>query len=578
MAIFDFWKRRRLNKVILNLKEHFNEEIKDFRHFKELQSKKIDIIIKIKNIWNKEWAEAEKFVKEALPSLIRRQLIFIEADIEYIDQEDFILNYLGQIEQRKNTILGYHITQIVNQEHLEAIRNQNRISTNKIKEVISENSEILKQEHIIKLKENLHGQLSFFKEKDSWSAINQNEEFLEDLNKERALTQKTGYVMGAIMAQIGQIIEVELNQHAGGYGIIRRKFLGYAGAGFISAFLLSNCTLKVVELSERDVTGKYSEKEDIKTNIRIFYGVHDTAESALKFRDELQKADIYIPEKFGWYKDTLDFYRDLCSGNVTPEEFFAEPNKNKGSFTMQQLEMLYKSGKYITFIDVPEEHIIYKFSKNLEYPAIDYNNSFEDALLLFKDYYNDDAIMIKEREDFMFNQLRNFIKKLKEDIKKNPEFFPNIKNKHKINILLTLGAIHTQLSHNIHKGFYEVASRKFQTTPFIMPIGFEITRRNIFGKKVSDELLAANLIEGMLFPILFNEVIKISRDWHKSFLFLRMVVAKFSFEEIKNMYKSIQSNRTKKAVIITNALSRKGIKIPQTPEEFMNMLPRYVKS
>lgn len=38
MGIFDFWKRRKLNNLILRLKEDFNEEIRDFEHFKELQA------------------------------------------------------------------------------------------------------------------------------------------------------------------------------------------------------------------------------------------------------------------------------------------------------------------------------------------------------------------------------------------------------------------------------------------------------------------------------------------------------------------------------------------------------------
>ena len=44
MGIFDFWKNRKLklglNGQILRLKLDFQEEIRDFKHFKELQSKK----------------------------------------------------------------------------------------------------------------------------------------------------------------------------------------------------------------------------------------------------------------------------------------------------------------------------------------------------------------------------------------------------------------------------------------------------------------------------------------------------------------------------------------------------------
>ena len=83
MAIFDFFQRGKLNKLILRLKEDFNEEIKDFGHFKELQARKIGVVRKIKDIWNEKWKEAEELVKTNMPILIRNQLKFIEIDIRY---------------------------------------------------------------------------------------------------------------------------------------------------------------------------------------------------------------------------------------------------------------------------------------------------------------------------------------------------------------------------------------------------------------------------------------------------------------------------------------------------------------
>ncbi len=552
MAVFDFWKRRRLNNSIFRLKEDFNEEIRDFAHFKELQFKKIDIIKKIRKIWNERWKEAEGLTRENIPFLIRKQIMFVELNEKYIEDEDFILQHLIKTYGQENGIF----------------KNDGR--TLKIKEAIVENSAILKNKCILPLKENLTNQLQFLNKNDVWITINQNQQFLDILNSELELSKR---IDGVIIDIINKV------KSGGGFSssqktISRRGFFGYAGAGIISTFLLSGCTSKLVELSEMDIMGKSSGKEDIKINIRIFYGVHGTAEDALNFREWLQKADIYIPEKFGWDKDTLDAYRHISSGDETPEEF----TTNEKGFVMQQLKMMYKSRKYILFIDVPKGHLIYKLSKNLKRPTIDYNRAFENLLSLHNEYFKEDAFFIKERENFMLHQLQSFIQKLKDSIKKNPKSFPNIKNKHKINILITLGAIHTQFSHYVYQEFPEGTSRKFQTMPLIMPLGAEITRRNIFRKNIPDGLLAADLFETMVFPILFDELLKISSDRQKLFIFLRNVAANFSFEEIKNIYETIQKQGLdKKKEILTSALSQKGIKLPQTPEEFTNMLPRYAR-
>ena len=174
MAIFDFLKRTKkitdLDKLILRLKEDFREKIKNFQHFKELQSKKVDIIRKIVKIWNENLELAEKLIKNDTPILIKNQLNFIDLDIKYIDEEDFILNYLKQIEERKNTILGHYITQIIPKEYIE-----NKKLIYELGELLKENSTILKRDCFTALKENLKEQLKFLERSNSWAAINQNQ-------------------------------------------------------------------------------------------------------------------------------------------------------------------------------------------------------------------------------------------------------------------------------------------------------------------------------------------------------------------------------------------------------------------
>lgn len=216
MVIFDFWKKRAdrlsLNQQILRLKQDFQEEIKDFEHFKQLQIKKIEILRKIKDIWNRKWKEAEELIRIHTPNLIREQLRFIGRDINYIAEEDFILRHLLEIEKRRNSTLGSHLSQNVGQEYIEffrSARNSNLII--QLRDALRENSSDLKR-YFWELRANLDKQLQFLKKDNSWRAINQNEELLEHLKEEDLLTQRIEHVINDVTNKIRDIIGFELER------------------------------------------------------------------------------------------------------------------------------------------------------------------------------------------------------------------------------------------------------------------------------------------------------------------------------------------------------------------------------
>lgn len=573
MAVFDFWKSGKLNRLISKLKEDFQEEIRDFGHFKELQTKKIDIIKKIREVWNYKLKKAEELVTKYIPLLIKRQLEFIEIDIGYIDEEDFILQYFIKIEERRNTILGHYINNNINPDYLEAVRNQGKRKFAKINEAIRENSTALKKECLAALEENLNKQLRFFERNDSWSAINQNQELLEDLNKEQELTQKVENVVKDIVIKIKEIVGFELRQPL----ISRRRFVGYSAAGLIWAFLSEGKTAQAEASIVKTVRpNKNLKKGEPKINIRIFYGSHDTTEDAIAINKEFQKADVYIPEIAGWTENTLFNYRKISAGVMTPEAYYGPHDTY---FDYEEYKMIYKSGKLITLIDIPQASPINQRRLKLKEPTISYSESFEDALRLYKEYYEEHAANIKERENFMLSQLRKFIKDLRESIKKNPKLFSKDKLETGITILIFIGSVHTRVSHYAKREFPKNSSRTFAKKPLIFHIGNEILRRNLFGKKVSKELLAAKLFEVIfLSSLLHGFWIGGENPDLRRIVFFRMIIKNFTFDEIKNIYGAIQKQGIdKRFKIIRDSFYQKGIKLPQTPEEFTNMLPRYAR-
>ena len=597
MGIFDFWKKKKLNKLILRLKDDFNEEIRDFGHFKELQVKKIDIIKKIMVVWNNKPEKAEGLVKKDIPSLIRKQLGFIGIDIGYVAEEDFILEYIIKIEERRNTLLGYYITQSINLENLEAIRNQSKRNIDKINQAVSKNSANLKEQCLTKLKENLNKQLHFL-EGDSWSAINQNQEFLEYLNNEQALTQRVEDVIREIIGEVREIIGFESRQTA----ISRRQFskrLSYAGAGLLWAFASSGKTAQAEKLIEEAVMpNKDLKKGEPKIYIRIFYGKHGTKEDAIIFSDELEKADVYIPELGGWNQEELSALHNVSFGKMTPEKYVNKfmPHSDYYFFRLAELQLLYNSRKYITLIDIPQNHPIIKHYAELELPDINFNKTFKENLLLYRRYYEEKSSLTKIRENFMFAQLQEFINTLRQNIKKNPKLFPREKIESGITILIFIGALHTRVSHYAQREItksrklatepiFPSVSRKFASKPFFFYIDSEIIRRNLFGKNVSDGILAAKLFEE-LFQFAFSDNLsEIEENYQRLIVFRRKVIEKFSLDEIRNIFETIKKFgitslellQERQKEVIKNALLQKGIKLPQTPEEFTNMLPRYAR-
>lgn len=225
MGIFKFWKKRKYKKLSLNekiskLRDYLQKEISSFQNFKQLQVKKRDFLAEIKNIWNEQVKEAEKIVKIDIPALISEQLEFVEVIIKCAYDEDSVLEYLTEIEGEN-------------------------------KEIVERNG------NLIKLKKNLKKQLKFFNKNGPWQAINKNEKLVRDLNEEQSLTQEIEIVMGKIMAEIEEILRIELIQQARKTGLSRREFLRNAASAGLSLGILG---------TSRPISAQYSPQVHLLVN------------------------------------------------------------------------------------------------------------------------------------------------------------------------------------------------------------------------------------------------------------------------------------------------------------------------
>lgn len=199
--------RSNLNNEILRLKRDFQEEIRDFEHFRSLQNGKTSILRHLKDVWNEKWKEAEELVKVDVPNLITKQLVFARLVIRLVDEEDFILRHLTEFETIRPRIIDKYLITHVNEGNIIFYKNSGGGALNtKLREVIRENSALLKEEYLVRLEANLDKQLQFFRKSNAWIAINKNDQLMDYLDEERILAERIEDVMRAILVKVNGVI------------------------------------------------------------------------------------------------------------------------------------------------------------------------------------------------------------------------------------------------------------------------------------------------------------------------------------------------------------------------------------
>jgi hypothetical protein len=171
----------------------------------------------------------------------------------------------------------------------------------------------------------------------------------------------------------------------------------------------------------------------------------------------------------------------------------------------------------------------------------------------------------------MLEQLEPAIEKL---LKENP----NLRQKSQLNVLMTLGTFHTGFFKLLRKKGTSV-SREFSEMPYTFSFFNEAVRRARFGMEVSDELVAKALLEKFLLDRFGWEIWQLTNLSYKTYLFVRILASQFTFDEIKNLFDEWYKygDQKKSQEFLFLYLDKKGIKFPQSPEEFDKFLEKFKK-
>lgn len=309
-----------------------------------------------------------------------------------------------------------------------------------------------------------------------------------------------------------------------------------------------------------------------KISIKIFYETHNP-EDWENFRDLLQKngVHIYIPEFVCWIKRDLRMFRDISEGKITPETAIEKYDVVPGSATHEELKALYNSRIPIGIIDVPERSLLGKrlirhelsFFSSFPYPPSP-ESSFEKTIKDFRKWIETFASLQREREEYMLSQLP---RKIEELIKNHPE----LKSEKEIRVLMSLGGGHTSIWHRLsRKG--EKVKAEFSYMPFVFPILEEAIRRYMFGKEVSDKLIAQALAERFFKKEYKDYFDSLTSNSSKRTLFIRMFISSLEEKDVKEIFERLKTEEAKS--VWESILQRKGFKIPETEEEMDKIIAK----
>lgn len=166
-----------------------------------------------------------------------------------------------------------------------------------------------------------------------------------------------------------------------------------------------------------------------QVSVDIFFSGHGTRKDWDGLAEKFEKADVFIPETVGWDSKILESTRDISEGKINVS--FASPS------TRRLKEMIYQSSKPIAFIDVPFSHPLTKKLKEIiRNKALPLIGSLPKFLHTIDADEKEFVRLQKKREEYMISHLKPAIEELLQT-------YPYLKQKKSINVLLTLGAVHT---------------------------------------------------------------------------------------------------------------------------------------
>ena len=319
------------------------------------------------------------------------------------------------------------------------------------------------------------------------------------------------------------------------------------------------------QVLERPRVNEETEKRLPNIRIEVRLSKHGSAEDADGLEDKFKRCRIFFPETFGWLPSHLDALRKLSIGSIAPGIALQRwIYKDERSLTRDEkfFRMIYKSNKYIAFLDVPDGHPLVAREKENRFPRINFGSDFGNVLYSVREYIKGAGDIQVEREAYMLDQLNPQIQKILEDhqeLKKEPE----------IAVLIDIGAGHTSLPGKLEEKYKTTVFDREQEflyledslTKYTKSVGSD-SNKQVKEEILDDDLIARVAAEWSLsteYPDRFQTDSSLSNAVE-----LKKRISRFSFDELKATFEEAHDLKE-----WTNILMRgveEHVKVPTSEE------------
>jgi len=287
---------------------------------------------------------------------------------------------------------------------------------------------------------------------------------------------------------------------------------------------------KKKELSEKDLR---EIREKMK--IEFAFGWHASAKDVKFIQQKFESCDIYIPEMAFYSPEVKKDLKNISAGKLSPSQFYEKHGGNFPDFLFAILKMIYNSHKEIFLADVSDDgHELDQYLNIRKIREVNFDKflegDLEEGIKSISQEINLYSDLEKKRDEHIAEKIKNDLPAI---IGKNKK----LQKKPKINVLVSLGAVHTPAYIQL-KNSHDVG-RSFPVKPFIFEPQIQGLRQREFmpEKEISKDLLPRALMTEFL-STLFGFI----KDQSVKDKLLSEINKRINIKEIENLSRKLKEN------------------------------------
>ncbi len=323
--------------------------------------------------------------------------------------------------------------------------------------------------------------------------------------------------------------------------------------------------------------------------IDIHFGSHATEQDVKNWQNKIKDADVVIHELLGYSDRDMRILQGLSDGRIKPDDLIYNNPEDESAGKYDEYanalsRIIYKSGKKIVGIDIPDGHpILKRIDRSMENIEILYSLLFsipyQKYAMKFKKLMREQGDIQRQREEYI---VRRFRKAVEPYIQQQQGGKP-------VRIFMFFGVVHTWVYHRFKRlGFSVQRSMEGRTDYLYGNLTNELERKARFNVKITKR----DMTRKVFFDILRAVYIEILDHFGFALaryvdIFVRLAAEKFSDTEIENLYNEIRSEVlllgihnvsdvysdkiffSRAREIIDHALAAKGASFPTSQSELL---------